>query len=249
MERYKVKRIDPFVKEDRDLFRRFYATLMVKEFPDPSERDEVENFLGCLFIQHYHRANPGSKKIFDHYHVNLLIDEMTNRCIGGIIFNYVEKCSCGILEYIVVDQEYRGGGIGKLLHDSMRADLRKDAAAHGTKLLFILAESNFHHILPETRKFFHSEMYRVLHFDYTQPALSEDKEPATDLHLIVTSSLFLKGMYDMNSKILGDAISEYARLAMRIKEPKENPVIKKMLSNLEKHQVIETFPLNTFTVM
>ena len=97
MERFVVKKLDPYVKEDRDLFRRFYKVLMVKEFPDPSERDDVENFLMCLFIQRYQRTNSGTKKIFDNYHIHVLMNVETDRIVGGIIFNYVELCRCGIL--------------------------------------------------------------------------------------------------------------------------------------------------------
>jgi GNAT superfamily N-acetyltransferase len=71
---------------------------------------------------------PGSARQF---HVLVAQHPGTATPIGATVFSYVGAANCGFSEYIVVRQQARGTGIGRLLFEHRRAVLDRDALQAG----------------------------------------------------------------------------------------------------------------------
>jgi GNAT superfamily N-acetyltransferase len=70
----------------------------------------------------------------------VLVIEEGDRVVGGSIFSYVPRTACGFSEYLVLEPESRGRGLGRKLFDRRKAIL--DARANGhCRGLFIEVDS------------------------------------------------------------------------------------------------------------
>jgi GNAT superfamily N-acetyltransferase len=92
------------------------AALLERTFPDP------DSVLGLDRIQQF--LSQQGERIF-----NVLVAEGSDgRVQGGSVFSYVPRSNCGFSEYLVLEPEMRGRGVGRKLFDRRREIL--DGLAH-----------------------------------------------------------------------------------------------------------------------
>lgn len=96
------------------------ASLMLATFADPNivlSGDRIREFVG-------RRVEPDRS-----FHVLLVKDG--DRVVGGTIFSYLPGSNCGFSEYMVLHQDYRGKGLGRLLFNGRKEVLDREARERG----------------------------------------------------------------------------------------------------------------------
>ena len=169
------------------------SALMNVTFPDPN------TVLGLDRMREFLAANrPGAARRF---FVLVATDPTRDGAVvGGTVFSYVARSTCGFSEYIVVDRLARGTGLGRRLFDARKEVL--DAAARrngfaGSSGLFIEADNperlpaDFAAIERETAldawerlRLFDHLGFRRADVPYVQPPLASDKLPIDYLDLL-----------------------------------------------------------------
>jgi GNAT superfamily N-acetyltransferase len=170
---------------DIDLLKRFYRDCFEPEFPDPDERESFETIVNYLRLKEtgwYGKNN---------YHVVLAF--VDGELIGGAIADYLDEPNAGVIEYLVIQPEHRGSGVGRRLLEHTERLLHDDADVTRARLLdWIVAELDDPYLTPRRKNGFDpftrvhvwgSWGYRLLDFPYKQPALGGGKKPVTTLML------------------------------------------------------------------
>jgi GNAT superfamily N-acetyltransferase len=232
--------------DDVRTFTEFYSTLYVEAFPDPDERDSLGNMIDYLGLRErgwYGRSN---------YHI--LLAMVGERPVGGSIVDYLAEAEVGVIEFVLVAPEARRGGLGRQLLAETERLLAEDARRAGGTLGAVLAEINDpmvptskdDNVDPTDRALiWHRWGYAGLDFPYRQPALSAEQEAVTNL--IMTAKPLRQDWRDgLPSATVRCAVSEYLRLAMRIKEPAASPDFAEMASYLAGRAVVPTIPLDAY---
>jgi ribosomal protein S18 acetylase RimI-like enzyme len=214
----------------------FYAEIYLYEFLDPNERESLDNMLD--YLKKKSEGWYGS----NNYHILLMVNKENQEVLAGSVFDYLEEPNCGVIEFIAVRKEHRRKGYGERMVKEIVGLLRSDAAKTPHRALdWMICEVNnplatdmsLETMDPSQRlRFWEKLHFRILKFHYYQPALSEDKEPVGNLHLLGTVFNPNWDPLSVSSAMLAKAVSEYARLAMRIPIPERHPVVKRMLDEI-----------------
>jgi hypothetical protein len=77
-----------------DLLRRFYAEIYVSEFPDPNERESLENMLAYIQQREAGGYSPNN------YHIIIALDG--GDPVGCVVADYFAGPNAGVIEYIAV---------------------------------------------------------------------------------------------------------------------------------------------------
>lgn len=172
------------------------ASLLQRTFSDPN------SVLGLDRLQEFLAADPHA--MGRSFHV-LVGEDDNGRVIGGSVFSYVPRANCGFSEYLVLEPEARGRGVGRMLFDRRRQILddlaaRRPAAtsgALGCNGLFIEVDSpersppdmlaaereSAMDVHQRLRVFDHLGFRRV-DLAYVQPPLGPNKAAVTYLDLL-----------------------------------------------------------------
>jgi GNAT superfamily N-acetyltransferase len=225
--------------QDIVLLRQFYRDIYVPEFPDPNERESVENMERYLQLKAegwYGRNN---------YHILLYLDQGIP--VAGSISDYLEKPNAGVIEFLVIKSPFRQRRLGAALLQWTEDMLHRDSLHAGySGWDYVVAEMNDPFKLVELADsmdpfqrsmIWHRWGYKKISFPYIQPALSPDKEPVRNL-LLVCKTRASSITSTISSNILRDIVSEYARWAMRIDNPDDNEECREMTRYLEKSRDI-----------
>ena len=230
-------------KSDRELLKTFYHDCFRPEFLDENEVEpveQIEDYLRLKEVGWYQKNN---------YHVLVALDGDTP--IGGSISDYLDEPNAGVIEYIVIQPEHRGAGLGRRLLEETERLLHDDAdRSRNRPLDWIVAEMDDPYVTQRpthgidafaVAKVWHNWKYRLLDFPYVQPALATDKEPVDTL--LLSAKICAGGKFENKRKTENDGqpeeippastdveklLHEYLRWAMRISEPKDNGIFKKM---------------------
>ncbi|MFE3029382.1 GNAT family N-acetyltransferase [Nocardia tengchongensis] len=208
--------------EDLDLLRRFYAECYEAAFPDPDERESLANMESYLALKEKGWYGPNN------YHI--VIASKGDGIVGGSVCDYLAEPNAGVIEYLLVQPGFRGSGLGSgllaMIEDLCRADA---AQVGGRELDWLVAETEdpFRNAVPTegfdpfTRaRVMDSLGFRILDFDYVQPALSAEQEPADNLLLIARAVASAREA--ISTEVVLGIVAEYMRWAMRIDRPEEN---------------------------
>jgi GNAT superfamily N-acetyltransferase len=228
-------------KSDIELLRTFYEDCFIPEFPNPDERESLEvleNYLQLKETGWYGKNN---------YHILVVLDG--EKPVGGSITDYLVEPNAGVIEYLVVQPEHRGQGLGRRLLEETERLLHVDAdKGRNRPLDWIVAEMDDPYLTPgptsgidhfSLARIWHNMGYQLLDFPYLQPALSSDKKPVENLSMIVKlCSNRFKGS-EIASTDVEILLREYLRWAMRIQEPEKNDVFNRMREFLEAAGQIE----------
>jgi GNAT superfamily N-acetyltransferase len=227
-------------------FTEFYSTLYVEAFPDPDERDSLGNMIDYLGLRErgwYGRNN---------YHI--LLAMAGDRPVGGSIVDYLADAAAGVIEFLLVAPEARRGGLGRRLLDETERVLAQDALRGGGRLGAVLAEINDpmaptakdDNLDPADRALvWHRWGYAGLDFPYRQPALSAGQQAVTNL-IMIAKPMRQDWQDGLPAETVRCAVSEYMRLAMRIKEPAASPDYVEMAGYLAGRAAVPTIPLDGY---
>jgi len=235
---------------DLDMLQRFYDSVYVPEFPDPDERESLDNMADYLRLK--------SRGWYGDNNYHILVASVGEQIIGGTISDFLAEANAGVLEFLVVAPRFRCDGIGSTLLASTETLLMGDArAALDREIDLIVGEINdpfrpstIQDNLDPTKRtlIWHTWGYRGLDFPYVQPALSATQRPVSNLLLI--AKLFRPQWQAVNATIPSDRIKilvhEYLRWAMRIQLPGQCPEFRSMADHLDANPQISAFGLDDY---
>ncbi len=225
----------------------FYAGIYVPEFPDPDERESLDNMERYLEL----KAEGWYGK--NNYHILVVMED--EKPIAGSITDYLAEANAGVIEFLLVDPEYRGQGIAKQLLEFTEATLKKDAQNSLSRDLDLIVgemndpfkSGNAHDNLDpfERAKIWHKWGYQKLDFPYIQPALSSDQIPVR--HLLLMGKI-LNPDYStgLPSDLVKLIVHEYLRWAMRIEQPDGCGEYQEMARYLDDVDTVNTIPLRSY---
>ena len=209
--------IDLSKQSDMHCLKQFYDEVYVYEFTDENEIETYENIIKSI----ENRSDECD------YHVLLL--KLKNRVIGGVIFDYFPKIKSAVVEFIAISKKYQRKKYGTLLFEKSLKLIKKN----GQELDYIFAEINKYDESIKSMNylyFWKSLNFKIINFDYLQPALGKGKKEVNYLNLIFNS-------YEnksLNKEVLTNFLLHYAKYSMRIINPEKNLTIIKLLQNVEK---------------
>ena len=209
---------------DAATLRLFYASVYVREFPDPDERESLANMETYLRVR-----KPKGWYGKNNYHI--IVAELAGRTAALCVADYVADANVGIIEFLVVVPEVRGFGLGHQMMDYIESLFVADARrAHGTHLRGIVAEMNdpFRAALLDDNMdpfdralLWHGWGFRLLDMPYVQPPLSEAQGPVECLVLIARP--LLPPFDEWPADAVLALIRDYLIYAMRFENPATNP--------------------------
>lgn len=234
-------------KHDIFLLEQAYRELFVPEFPNPDERESLENMKRYLHAKKrgWYRSN--------NYHIHLLMHG--EQPIGMSVSDYLYSPNVGVIEFLVIDSTWGRKGLGKYLLDITEERLRDDALESSRRepLEWIVAEMDdpFRsmedrlRINPFARAVIWDKWgYSKMDFEYVQPALSKQQSAVENLMLIAKSCKTPESPAIKSSQ-LAAVLHEYMYWAMRIENPKENDQFQKMAAEIEQRDTVPLTPLRS----
>jgi GNAT superfamily N-acetyltransferase len=233
--------------EDFQILRHFYRECYVLEFPDPNERESLENMEQYLNLKE--RGWYGK----NNYHI--VIATQAEQYIGGVVADFLAEANTGVIEFIFVLPQFRQQGIGKTLLTDIESRLVADAQIFlGIDLDCIVAEMNDpfqpseveDNLNPVRRsRLWDKWGYGVLDFPYIQPALSEEQQPVFNL-LLLAKIFNPNWQQTVSSHRVNTIVREYLRWAMRIEEPEGCAEYNWTRDFLDKHSEIKVLNLGRY---
>jgi GNAT superfamily N-acetyltransferase len=209
--------------EDLERLTRFYDELYEAGFPDPNERESLENMKEYLRLKR--RGWYGS----NNYHIILSFDG--DRPVAASVSDYLAIPNCGVIEFLLVDESLHGTGIGRMLHDATLEALGADARCNGRSGVggIVIELNDPFRVAPREDNFDPFERasiwgrwgYGRLCFPYAQPALSDEQKPVTCL-LLAMKPIAPGLRHEVSPSLVCDILREYMRWAMRIDDPEAN---------------------------
>jgi GNAT superfamily N-acetyltransferase len=219
---------------DRDRFVRFYGELYTASFPDADERESLENMLRFLELKREGWYGPNG------YHIALMLDGES--VVAASVSDYFDDPNCGVIEFILVDAQARGRGLGRRMHEATLALLQADARSSGRAGLdFMFIELNDPFRVPpaddnfdpfERAMLWDRWGYGRLCFPYVQPALSERQRPV-DCLLLAAKPLVPQLAAGFPSDLVRRSVEAYLIWAMRIPHPRNDVSFRAMAAYLD----------------
>lgn len=238
---------DGQTRQDLETLATFYHDVYEREFPDPNERESLENM--CTYLQRKRTGWYGD----NNYHV--LVAEQDGRSVGLCVSDYSATANAGIIEFLVVTPDARGAGLGRRLLDYTQRLVEADAGkAHASLPVGIAAEMNdpFRTDLyadnydPFDRAaLWASWGFNRVDMPYVQPALSADQAPVDSL-LLMFKPLHPPVATSVSGSIVTHLLHDYLVYAMRIEEPAKNVQFAGMAAYLERTPEVALEPLDEF---
>ena len=232
---------------DLERLQRFYADLYIAGFPDPDERESLENMQRYLELREqgwYGRNN---------YHILLGFDD--GRGIAAAVMDYLAEPNAGIIEFLLVDPARRRQGIGTAMHQRVEEVLQSDARRAGYEALqsIVIEMNDPFRVDPATDNmdpFIRAALwgrwgYAVLGFPYVQPALSDDQGPVTYL-LLCAKPLDPAVRHTFPPKTVRQVVYGYLKWAMRIDDPEADPTFQEMSQALAQMESVPLTPLEAY---
>lgn len=207
---------------DTILLRQFYVASYVSAFPDPDERESLENMLDYLNKKRDGWYGPNN------YHI--LIALIDGNIVGGAVADYLAHPNVGVMEFMFMNESYRGNGHARYLREEIERILQQDAIRVGSTLDYVVAEMNDPRSTDPARDnmdpvlravMWGRWLYRLVDFSYVQPALSPGQKPVRTLRLIARS--FAGDAEAMPGHQLCSVLEGYMRWAMRLPCPEKCP--------------------------
>ena len=211
---------------------RFYEGLYVREFPDPDEREALENM--TYYLQH--DGEHGNA-----YIVTLVYDDGAGgEAVAGAVCDYFERSQCGAIEFLAVAPRLRRRGIGRALASHVERRMARAASERAAQLTLVMAEINDPLVVPATSdnvdpferlRFWDRLGYRRVDFRYVQPALSPAQAPVTTLLLAAKPVDETLSCSVPSAKVVA-FLEDYLVYAMRFEDPAASPEFRAMRDDL-----------------
>lgn len=244
---------EPFLRElseseaDVKVLRGLYESVYVQEFPDPNERESLQNMEKYLT-----KKKPSGWYGKNNYHI--VVAELDGQHVGLCVSDYLSKANVGVIEFLVVMPQERGRKIGRRLIDFTEnlivADSRRSNGSDPRGMLaemndpfrIDLRQDNFDPF--DRAEIWHKWGFKYLHFRYVQPPLADGKAPAE--HLILLCKPRAAPFDSWSSTAVQEALRDYLIWAMRIPDPEGNPQFQAMKWQLEKMKHVNLLALTAY---
>ena len=233
---------------DVDLLRQFYQDLYLSEFPDPDERESLDN------MTHYLELKAQGWYGTNNYHIVLLTD--SGRPVAASVSDYLSDADAGVIEFLTVAPAWRRQGLGARLLRWTETTLAVDAGSRSARALrCIVAEMHDprvpdpHHasLDPLARaRIWSGWGYRKLDFDYVQPALSATQHAARHLMLLAKIPNGSTHYASLGAHQLRAILREYFLWAMRIEQPERTAEYQAMCAQLTDDDFVDLLPLENY---
>lgn len=207
---------------DIELLRRFYTECYETAFPDPDERESLANMESYLGLKEQGWYGPNN------YHI--VIASSAGAIAGASVCDYLAVPNAGVVEYLLVQPDFRASGLGSEVLTAIEELCRADAAAIGRRELdWLVAETEdpYRNAVPVdgfdtfVRAHIMDRLnFRIVDFQYIQPALSTEQAPAENLLLIARSPCGRPE--EIATDVVLSIVAEYMHWAMRIDYPTSN---------------------------
>ena len=233
---------------DNELLERFYHGVYVEEFPDPDERESLENMTEYLRLkeQGWYGAN--------NYHI-LVISADDGQIAGGVIADYFDRSNAGVIEFMVVGPSFRGQGLGKRLLEEISGKFLEDCRKAGhSELTGICGEVNDPYrrcdVSEHLDGFARMRMwdhfgFQLLDFPYVQPPLSNDQEAVVGLGLMFRPGA--EHSFDRVASLFVERfVEDYQIWAMRIPEPEKEPDFQRMRQWLRQRDEVALLDMRSY---
>ncbi|MFP3284710.1 MAG: GNAT family N-acetyltransferase [Nitrososphaeria archaeon] len=189
----------------RDLYPLYRAI-----FPSDEEAETLENLERYLALKStdYYGDND--------YHV--IIARIGGKIVGFAIGDYYSEPSVGVIEFLGVDDSFRGRGLGSLLEGEFVRRASADASALGKDLRGIFVEVEDPEAVGKwgSVPFWSRRGYMFVPIRYVQPPLSPGKRRAENLRLMFRP---IPESTSMGYDVLLGFLRSYFRYAMSIEDP------------------------------
>ncbi len=221
------------------LLSQFYVDVYLDNFPDPNERETLDNFL--MYLQNDASGKNGK----NHYHI--LIATLNDEIVGGIIGDYFHEINSGVFEFLVINEKLRRKRAGSRLIEEMENIFNIDARKHGYKNVdYIFIETEHPNKVEEALKpmaletvnFWHKQKFSAIDFNYLQPSIDTGKKEVSHLILGVKSCQKHNNHNYIPSNIVNSFVHNYAKYAMSIDHPEQHETVQKMHAYLNEDVLV-----------
>ena len=228
---------------DRARLATFYSDVYERQFPDPDEREALDNIVRYLELKEqgwYGRNN---------YHV--VVAYRGEDVIGGCILDYFDEPNAGVIEFLFAVDAVRDQGVGRHLLVEAERLAFDDARRHGRPLQWMAAEMNDPFIAPSVpdnmdpfvrARIWDHWGFGVLDCPYVQPALSADARPVEGL-VLIAKCFEAAWRGEVPAPRISALVSAYMRWAMRIDAPDDNPQYRALSAWLGARTSVRRTPL------
>lgn len=196
-------------------FYNFYNGLYTKNFIE-NERESFTNFINYL--------NKSQNEIEWNYHI-ILAKNAHDIIIGGIIFNYFTKTNSIVIEFIVVENEYRCKHVAtRLFNQSLKIgniDARLNKKKHLDYVFCEVESTELSNNSMNHLYFWNARLMKRIMFEYIQPPLSKNLNAVYGLWFICRS---MKNTNNdtLPTSLLISIIYDYMKYSMGIDDPTHN---------------------------
>lgn len=232
---------------DLTLLAAFYNDVYIAGFPDPDERESLEN------MQNYLRLKRDGWYGANNYHILIAVEG--GRPVACSISDYLSQPNAGVIEFLLVDTRLRSRGLGRQLHDATETLLLADSLRAGQDRLNCIAiEMNDPYRLdpaddnmdPFARaRLWGRWGYGALGFPYIQPALSDDQGPVEYL-ILGAKPLDPQLRLGFPPALVRSIVAGYLRWAMRIDDPEADPTFQDMSADLIRRNSVSWTPFGVY---
>ena len=206
----------------------FYANIYIKNFA-PDERDSLDDLIHRTL---YLKSNN---------HHDMIFAYQNGQIVGGIVFDWFASCNCGLIEYLVVDNQFRGMRIAQRLVAKATAQMSHYAGKKPLNAIFIEIEDpekltgltaqaafdNYRRL-----KLWSNNRFEKVDINYIQPALDEGLNKLDNLMLAV-NTLKSDSEY-IDAEILKNFLIDFNRICNRIEDIDDPDVgVKEMLDEID----------------
>jgi len=225
-----------------EALRSFYQSPYMQAFPILEERESLDRLESYLI-------EAGDVKGNRHYIALLRLDNGV--IVGGTVFNYLSQLNYGLVEFIVISEQYRKRGLSSLLLGYIEKTLSAEAKGHGFTLVQgLFAEVNNPGLVSEDRdsispkdrvRIFNSLGFKRVNFNYYQPSLHSDGDVLDCLLLLFKSTV--GDIKNLRSDLLLSVLGDYFAFAFGKSRLSEIEALDKMKTQIKSQACVELISL------
>ena len=220
-------------KRTMDEFGQFFTSVYIPAFPNPDERESLENMM--MYLRQKQQGSYGK----NNYHI-LLVKNKEQQVVGGVICDYFKASNSGVIEFIAIGREFQSMKIGSYLYYMALNTLNKDAKSNGHKGIdYMFCEIENPALLVEeaSKKYFYfwnKLGFQKIEFEYVQPPLDGNKAAVDSLWFVVLKMINKKTVIEgIETELVKSVLYDYAKYAMGIEVPERSRQMAQMFAQLD----------------
>lgn len=195
-------------------------------FPDVNEREEPQIILDRIKLGKFKLYSPET---------TILLVISGEKVMGGAIIEYYTESQCFLLTYILVDNDFRGKGVSRLLVEQGIKTLVESKKSF-VKAVFFESNIPWKTVNDSFNPWERYEVFAKLgakwiDINYTQPPLGTEQIKVHNLHFLIFPSL--TGLDDKIDKSVLISFMTIFYMELGIKEPEKDSDFQNMITSIE----------------